>query len=1070
MRRPRTIRKPTSAIFGFVLVLCIVAFQSALGQGLINLQPSSEQKRSLYEPCEDESHDAQNLMENEDARSLQTVPNSTGKMQITLQLLDGLTTYQDGVRTVLGTLSTTKAAAAVIAAQHCQERNDLVIKELGPDYMAGCESLDFGVTGWDTRSVQSVAVKSYLAGTTSTTDASNFIIGTPRSLTSLPVSILANVNKIPMISYWATSPDFDENSIHEQFLRTIPSDSSTATAVADLFDEYGLGHAGMLYVDDTYGDGFREALLKETNDLGISLQAFSYRENDELSIANAISGLESTDLNVIFVVAFMADIPYIMKQFDSRGMTGRGTLFVFSDAIGADELTSVIQENPSLATILNATQVVQAVSGDDRNHVFELLKENWPSFVKYKDAINSYIPGGSNFSDPTVDLHDNLSGDNLTLSVTDDLFTESALSSFIYDTAFAYDAVVSACRVTCLSYAAAGFPNITDDVSAPSFDGEDTRPSWLQGGVLVDMMKNESVFPFDGASGRVKFDSDTGSRVAETAYFKLRSLLVDPSTLIVHAQSMGDWNGSWTLDSGLLFPPGDTTTIPLQTDLPFEEKNLVGKGLRSMAYVMVGLVFLLCAGLGVWVCLNRKTRIVRKAQYEFLVIFLLGILTAVGSLAAYAYPDDHASGDPRAGAACNAFFWLVSLGTTTTATAIILKMYRIMKIFHNPSLRSLMLSASTLLKFMASVLLVNIILLLVPTILDPIQWKRFIVSRDSYDNPVESYGACSFTTSAAVRTCYWLLLAFHASLYLIGATIAYRVRDVDSSFQEGKTLAVAVIWQFQLYLIAAPIMLAVSSTETNIKFLILCLAVFLANVFAALFVMAPKVHAVVYNKEEELPRQSRRGQGGQVRRMRHKDEASPSEDVQSPLNEEESGLVMANGQALETSVHRRRPGINGGIKRSMSDSDSDSDEDDGKTEQSSFRMHARGGLFNTMDQAATRTYQQQDLSREIIGGGSRMRPVNPQTPRTAIPVVVPGSRSSASGSASSHSSSSSVGTGHSDQHVQQEQHPQNGNIHVALPVSAPDSSAAAVRFSSDEAISTEKADHSNFGETQINVV
>eukprot|EP00512_Aurantiochytrium_limacinum_P000835 CAMPEP_0171485924 /NCGR_PEP_ID=MMETSP0958-20121227/808_1 /TAXON_ID=87120 /ORGANISM="Aurantiochytrium limacinum, Strain ATCCMYA-1381" /LENGTH=1126 /DNA_ID=CAMNT_0012018753 /DNA_START=176 /DNA_END=3556 /DNA_ORIENTATION=- len=791
----------------------------------------------------------------------------SSRRKITLSMLTGLTLYNDtGVRKSIGMVLTSKVSAMVIATQHCQERNDIVIPELGAQYMQGCENMDFDLTSYDTLSVQSGSVKAYLSGLMREDKPTNFVIGTSRSVTSLPISVLANVNKVPIISYWASSPDFDDNGVHEQFLRTIPADSAIANAVSDLLLEYNLEHAALLYVDDSYGDGYRESLVKETATHDIDVQTFSYEEGDVDSIKYAVSSAKSTGFNAIIVIAFTGDFEAILRNLHAHDMIGEGKLLVVGDGIGSHELTTIIQANPTLAPAFNATQAVLAISGDDSNPVFQRLHTNWPSFIKYMDTINDYLPSGKHFSTPT-ETNGYLDGvDNMTIQIDETMFDRDNAESFIYDAAYAYDAVAAACRATCESYRKAGYPEETNSTSgAPTFDGIDERPYWLRGDALVDILRNRSQFPFQGASGRVEFDEYTGSRVPETAYYKLRNFIVDPDDLSVSVVDVGSWNISWTIGPRTLFP-GGTTVIPLQVDPPIEIENLIGKEYRIVANTVVAMVFCICIALAVWVFINRRTHVVRKSQPEFLFIFLFGICMAISSVIAYTYPDTQASGDASAGVACNAFLWLLSLGTTTTATAIILKLYRIMRIFHNPSLRLLLITASSLFKVLATVLIINIILLIVPSVIDPMTWKRIVVVEDNFGNPAVSYATCYFSDSLVVKSCMWLLLAFHVSFYFIGATIAYRVRDVDSSFQEGKSLAVAVMWQFQLYLIAAPIILAVSATETRTKFIIICLAIVLANMFALVFVMGPKVHAVWHAKSH--PPQGR-GSPNQGRPQNH---------------------------------------------------------------------------------------------------------------------------------------------------------------------------------------------------------
>jgi len=755
---------------------------------------------------------------------------------VDLQLLMGLSSYDPaGKRISLGLLNAAVSVAAIIAVQHCDARDGGIVTALGEESMAGCEALRFPLKVWDTRSVPSITVKAFLDGFNRIEGATDFTIGPPRSSGALPTSLLATAGDIPMVSHWATSEELD-GAIHENFYRTIPSDRAAAKAAAQLFETFGLAEVGMIHIDDSYGSTYRGSLLAETNALGVGLQAFAYREADELSLRAAINGFTETGLNVLFLVVFDGDLSSLLSYLQRRGFTGAGRLVIFSDAVSVDGIGLALSQNQDLLSIVNGSQAVTAVSGDENIAAWRRLHSAWPGFISFLDFVNAYLPGGANVSN--IDEEDEFGQDDFVLQLSDDFF--NLTQQFVIDVAYAYDAVAVACIATCNAYKRAAEKDMLDEVAV--FNGR-PRPAWITGSSIREIIKDETeTFKFEGASGEVRFVEDSGSRDPASSLFKVRNVLVSDGS--VGTVEGGRWvEGKWLFSEMLVFPPGNIRDPPRTVDVPVHDENVVTKTHQILSGILAAIGMALCVGLNLFIRKYARTRVMRKAQPEFLHLFLFGVMVTLSGLIPWSLTSDATFSIETASRSCNAFMWLVSLGITITSSAMVLKLYRIMKIFHNPSLKSLLLRSSSLLKMMFILVVVNLVLLVVPTAISPLHYERILLVTDKYGNALESFGRCQYNDEPVLIAFAVLLVVFHISLYAGGMFIAYSIRNVDRSFQEGN-LTFAVMFQGQLYLFAAPIYIVIAETETNLRFFLVYMAIFLGNVVAVLFVMLPKIQDV----------------------------------------------------------------------------------------------------------------------------------------------------------------------------------------------------------------------------------
>ena len=143
---------------------------------------------------------------------------------------------------------------AVIAAKHVNARDGRIVSALAK-LPANAPLINPLI--YDTQSSEQGGLDAYrsahLAGAAA-------IIGPSYSSIAAIISVLGNVDEKPIVSFWSSSPALSDDSRYQTFSRTFPSDESPTPAAAEWLLGQGWTHISILYVGDSYGAGYRNAL------------------------------------------------------------------------------------------------------------------------------------------------------------------------------------------------------------------------------------------------------------------------------------------------------------------------------------------------------------------------------------------------------------------------------------------------------------------------------------------------------------------------------------------------------------------------------------------------------------------------------------------------------------------------------------------------------------------------------------------------------------------------------------------------------------------------------------------
>jgi len=195
--------------------------------------------------------------------------------------------------------------------------------------------------------------------------------------------------------------------------------------------------------------------------------------------------------------------------------------------------------------------------------------------------------------------------------------------------------------------------------------------------------------------------------------------------------------------------------------------------------------------------------------------------------------------------------WLLAIGWTIVFSAIFAKLRRI-NLVHKGArhFRRIKVSETDVLKPFFCLLSANLVLLIVWSLVDPLQWTRVNKSK------TVSYGTCSADNDSTAWKVIVSLLAAANGLTLILANVAaYRARRIATEYSESKFIGLAMASIMQVVLVGLPLLFLVDDNP-RADYFIRCSMVFIVCMAVILWISVPKV--LIWRKRKGERRSTRK--------------------------------------------------------------------------------------------------------------------------------------------------------------------------------------------------------------------
>lgn len=678
------------------------------------------------------------------------------------------------------------AASLLLAVQHFNTGNGAVVKEIeGIDQTCSVRLVaDFHESETNTRmAVDRLAKDILLSDTTSTPELDDegtedalsknskentktrnpttVVFGDFRSSITMPLASLNSVYGVPQVCATCTTTDLDDPNQFPLFGRYVPSDAGTAMAVVSFArqrnreanggpEEGGedLRFIGVLYRNDAFGtayylaikdafefaeedgqedaeggnnDGEEGVVDQAFDDTFRRAQGFHYDYTNTDDIDRAVTALARTGYRLFVGVFYSSHYEYVMESAFRHGIAGPGFVWIMSDGLSTKKVSDIspLPAGSPLAIASEGVGIIKAgpISGteteDGKETGFDrMIREFQKQNKDQVDYLNCVGHPRTN------------SEEALIYHLAEDSFFQESIPPT--SGLFFYDAAISFGMAACKLLEEKG-----GDINS-NVDGKELMEQFLSQ-------------EFQGASGFVSVDPPTHSRRPETAGFHAynaqgtlnpaeneTSFSMDVVSYTLSTDSANYTEMKWLNRPGKYYRFSDGTpnfpyTLPRISNF---DHNYISPGLRGTFYVLAFVIFGLSIFFSCWTHYNRKSKVVRAAQPLFLHIICLGTFIMAATIITLGI-DDSIATEHGCSIACRLNPWFLSVGFVCAFSSIFGKEWRINRIFHNPSMRRITVSAKDVLIPCFILLGLNVLVLALWTGLSPLSWDRFMLGRST---------------------------------------------------------------------------------------------------------------------------------------------------------------------------------------------------------------------------------------------------------------------------------------------------------------------------------------------------
>lgn len=636
------------------------------------------------------------------------------------------------------------------------------------------------------------------------------LIGAAYSSVSETLNTLASVYDLPQVSSSSTASALDNKDEYATFARTVPSNLGDARAIVHYFYELGVFVFGVFYTADDYGLSYYQDLLLEAQTLSqetnitMQLLSVSYLDGGPTPVSDSMQQL--AEMQVRYIVAiFESDMwmDAVLAAYDLRIIGVPGYSWFFTDS-----LLALTTDSFSLNRTVTEEKIAQALHGSG------IILININPYEPFDQAL-------AEFSNSTQQQH-----------IFTNQHAEQQIQNLLDNYSFP---APSNSMYAYLSY---------DAFSALAIAACECKEDLFNGTELYDQLLRTE---FEGVSGHVSFDPNTGTRSASDFDHRIVNLLIseqrsttseiyftsDVAVLVSHQNE--------TVRYVRPFVYSDSTTIPPSPLPPLAvNPNLLPTGVVVLGLIMATLVMLMSIAWCWWTFYWRNKDVVRASQPIFLCQLCVGTFLAGFSIVFMSFqePMSQATLD----AACMIGPWLFDIGLVITISAFISKTWRLNKIFNKGNmLRRITVRARDVMFPFMVLMTVNLALLIAWSVVAPLRWVRVEGnSLDRFGRAKDTYGMCKSVDAPRAVTAFLITIAGVNLLALFVANYqVYQSRTISTDFSESYYIALTMASLSETAIIGLPLLILSSHNPTSF-FMVKALMISISALAILLPIFVPK--------------------------------------------------------------------------------------------------------------------------------------------------------------------------------------------------------------------------------------
>jgi hypothetical protein len=633
----------------------------------------------------------------------------------------------------------------------------------------------------------------------------------------------------------ALASQLDDKETFPLHGRPVTSDIGLAIPLILYLKEMNVEHFGVLHWNDEFGNSFSRAVSQVATeyypDLKIVTVSFPFLDATQEDYLNAVKTLAKSEYRWFYYVGSNIALESILIMAHEEGIVGTGEhVWILNGGSFNNWIENTNPpKNSPLAKAMKGLATFPNVFGKPGMETFDNFSQRWKSLdnPSDQDYIESLRPQYNGAVDGGFEL---IPQAGVVYSLD-----PAIIASIIFDTTVLLG--LSACA------------------GAEKYYQENDEGIFLDGKEMFAEMLSTS---FQGASGNITLDPETGSRLPETALYQvLNSVETAINETHVGFTLQGSHffdNGLWTETTPFIY--NDGTTNPPPSIPPFQyDYNYIGSALRIAGICLASCIILLSAILGIWTWRNSDVRIVRSSQPIFLFLICLGTGILACSII-FLSIDDGVASDRVCSVICMVTPWSISVGFVLVFAALFAKTWRINRIFHHKKMRRVKVTARDVMAPLVCLMTVNIVVLIIWTTVSPLEWVRKAGAEDRFGRVVESSGGCTSDDSLPFLI---ILATINISALLLASYQSYKARNISTEFSESEYIFRVVLLMIVVAGIGIPTTILVWD-DPRARYFALSSVIFTVCASTLGFIFVPKL----------MYQSSDRSSGGMaVRSVRH---------------------------------------------------------------------------------------------------------------------------------------------------------------------------------------------------------
>jgi 7 transmembrane sweet-taste receptor of 3 GCPR len=301
-------------------------------------------------------------------------------------------------------------------------------------------------------------------------------------------------------------------------------------------------------------------------------------------------------------------------------------------------------------------------------------------------------------------------------------------------------------------------------------------------------------------------------------------------------------NGTWVSVGNTSFLYFDGTTNEPMPRRDAVNANYHSRGIQITGFILAGIAFVFAIVSGCWVFVNRKHKLVKASQPEFLYILCVGAGLVAPSSIFFAFDENNGLTEQQLSGLCSTFPWLFVVGYLLMYCALFSKLWRLSMLLQ---MRRKAIHFQHVLLPCVILLTCSIVVLIIWQIVDPLSWNRKGIS--AVGEPYETYGECNSEKYGVLPFLIPLLLLIGLAV-ITTAVFSWRLRNVQSELVESQWIFAGIFLQIQTWLVGIPVLLVTHAVSIDAVYFMIVVLTFTFSTSLVGVVIGPKMVALVREK------------------------------------------------------------------------------------------------------------------------------------------------------------------------------------------------------------------------------